>query len=397
MDLGRLRVLHRIGFACAALWLGGAPPPASSEPILHLVDEAVNGIVEANGIDAELLDQIRERGLSQKEWTAVFAVYTGATSAIGSDQPPIAGSWTIAEDGLRFHSRYPWVADLTYSARFDVAQLRRLVAGVTSEEAPITASFALPATAMKPTTQVTQVFPTASTLPENLLRLYVQFSRPMSRGESTQRIRLLDGQGQIVDRPFLEVGEELWDPRMRRMTVFFDPGRIKRGLRPHDEAGPPLRAGESYRLVIDAAWRDSDGLPLVKGFEKAFTVTEPDREALDPTQWQLETPTVETREPLELRFPKPLDHGLLHRVIRFQHSNGEPVGGEIEITEQEMTLRFTPQELWQPGGYAIEVEAILEDVAGNNLKQVFDLEVEAPKPAAADQDTILIPFRIETR
>ena len=68
----------------------------------------------------------------------------------------------------------------------------------------------------------------------------------------------------VVDNPFvgrfvedlaplfdlgLEVGEELWDADQCRLTLFFDPGRIKRGLRPHLEAGPPLTEGEAYRLT----------------------------------------------------------------------------------------------------------------------------------------------------
>ena len=34
---------------------------------------------------------------------------------------------------------------------------------------------------------------------------------------------------EAIELPFLEIDEELWDPAMMRLTLFIDPGRIKRG------------------------------------------------------------------------------------------------------------------------------------------------------------------------
>ena len=47
----------------------------------------------------------------------------------------------------------------------------------------------------------------------------------------------------------------------RRLTVLFDPARLKRGLAPHREAGYPLRRGEPVSLVVDATMRDARGSP----------------------------------------------------------------------------------------------------------------------------------------
>jgi hypothetical protein len=44
-------------------------------------------------------------------------------------------------------------------------------------------------------TVVAALYPTPSTLPENLLKFYIHFSAPMSRGEAYQRIHLLDAAG----------------------------------------------------------------------------------------------------------------------------------------------------------------------------------------------------------
>ena len=90
-------------------------------------------------------------------------------------------------------------------------------------------------------TVVTQVYPTSDKLPENQLKFYLHFSAPMSRGDSYKHIQLLDEKGKAVELPFLELDEELWDPAGKRFTLFFDPGRIKRGLKPREEVGNEIR------------------------------------------------------------------------------------------------------------------------------------------------------------
>ena len=112
---------------------------------------------------------------------------------------------------------------------------------------------------------VAEVYPTADSLPMNLLRMYVQFSAPMTVGDDAEkRIHLLDEKGAIVDKAFLIAagGQELWDPDHTRLTIFFDPGRIKRDLTPHEALELPLREGRSYSLTIDSSLRDAHGLSL---------------------------------------------------------------------------------------------------------------------------------------
>src|SRR5262249_58737339 len=125
------------------------------------------------------------------------------------------------------------------------------------------------------------VYPSADVLPENLLKFYLHFSAPMSRGHSYDHIHLQDEAGKDVKLPFLEIDEELWDPTMTRLTLFIDPGRIKRGVRPLEEIGPALESGKSYTLVIDREWKDAAGNPLRDAFRKTFKVGPTDREPLD--------------------------------------------------------------------------------------------------------------------
>ena len=216
--------------------------------------------------EADLQKDLERRKPSADDWRMIFPVYTGSEFPdADSGKPPVTGTYVFDDRSIRFRPRYPLVAGLTYTARLDLGP------------SPIVASFALPADETPPSTLVTAVYPTADELPENLLRLYVHFSAPMSRGEAYEHVRVVDASGTDVTAPFVEIEQELWDPRMRRLTLLFDPGRIKRGLRPHEEVGPPLAAGGTYRLVVDPGWRDARGLPLKDGFEKRFTVVDADR------------------------------------------------------------------------------------------------------------------------
>src|SRR5262249_18400476 len=121
-----------------------------------------------------------------------------------------------------------------------------------------------------PPTKVAQVYPTADVLPENLLRLYLHFTAPMRRGGAYDCGRIPPGAGKEVVTPFLTLGEELWDPSGRRLTLLLDPGRVKQGLKPREELGPVLEAGKKYTLVIDGRWRDAEGQPLGQDFRKSF-------------------------------------------------------------------------------------------------------------------------------
>ncbi len=51
------------------------------------------------------------------------------------------------------------------------------------------------------------------------------------------RVRRCD-QGRAIVDPFVEIEQELWDASGKRLTVLFDPGQVKRGLRRHNKSGP---------------------------------------------------------------------------------------------------------------------------------------------------------------
>ena len=62
-----------------------------------------------------------------------------------------------------------------------------------------------------------EIYPTAERVPENLLRAYLVFDRPMATGESRTHLHLVDERGREVTHAFLFLEEELWDPSGRRL------------------------------------------------------------------------------------------------------------------------------------------------------------------------------------
>lgn len=367
-------------------WLTSLPP--SHAAVVRLtVESGPRGVVSASGLDRE---QLRAVAASPERAGALLKVVTRNASELPIEvQPAVIGRYEIdAEKGqLTFQPRFPWEPGVRYMAvvrQPDGASLRK--------------EFGLPAIDPgPPTTSVTRVSPGRDVLPENLLRFYIEFSAPMGRGEAYEHVHLLDERGRALDLPFLELGEELWDPRGTRFTLLFDPGRIKTGVKPREDLGPVLIAGKSYTLVVDAGWHDAAGRPLTSEFRKTFRVTSPDMTSPDPKAWSLNHPADMTRAPLVVRFPEPLDRAMLGRVVVVADAAGKAVPGVVAIGEQENSWSFVPELPWRAGTYQLLVDRALEDNAGNSVARPFEVDVFERIERRSTPETIAIPFVIDGR
>ena len=302
-----------------------------------------------------------------------FAVYVDSLSGA----PPLAGSLSERDGAVVFAPRFPPSPGLRYRAECSAHK----------------AFFDIPAPERSATTVVEQVFPSADTLPENLLKFYLHFSAPMSKGFAYDKVRLLDGSGQEVELPFLEIDEELWDADYRRLTLLFDPGRIKTGLVPNQEVGIALRPGRRYTLAIDEGWEDAERNPLKASFKKQFSVVEADTTPPSPRNWTVTSPEG-ANEPVIVDFPEPLDEALLRRVVSVVTSTGSAVRGTVEISRGETRWAFTPDQPWATGRYRIEAQTILEDLAGNSIERPFEVDVFEKVEDQIFQKTASIPFRV---
>lgn len=245
-------------------WNVRGAEPAASKPessqhlsIRWMADSSdTNKIVVAvSGLGSASLRDLRQSNWELPQWQRLFSIYAdqGDLKAdIGL--PPMLGAYRVQSDVLRFEPQFPLEPGVKYRAVFRPDQLPdKRGSGL------VWSVFQAPSRRLNASTVVSHVYPSAEVLPENLLKFYVHFSAPMSRGRIYDHIHLRDDAGKEIELPFLEIDEELWDPAMTRLTLFIDPGRIKRGVRPLEEVGPALEEGKRYRLVIDQAWKDGAG------------------------------------------------------------------------------------------------------------------------------------------
>jgi hypothetical protein len=309
-------------------------------------------------------------------WGSALLVYAGAGNV-----PPLLGHYAVESGSLVFHPEYPIAPGVHY----------RVVFRPPTGGAPIEKDFDGPPRPSNPEARVEQIYPSGDVWPSNQLRMYIYFSAPMSRGEAASYVHVFDREGHDLGGPrgvFLP-GEELWDPGFRRLTMTFDPGRIKRGLTSNQSMGPPITEGKTYTVVIDRQWPDARGVPLLAEFRRTFRGGPAERTPPDPKQWRMTAPKAGTRDALVVDFPTPMNYPLLLRMLQVKD-----LRGTVSIAHEEWQWRFTPSQPWPSGAHQLVVDTGLEDLAGNHIGQPFDLDVFNRVTEHIDTKTVSLPFTI---
>ena len=382
---------HCIRFAVVAVvsFLFACRAPAA-EPLLIELESKSTTNVDVIGLSTAELAAIDKLGLRGDARASLFAVYV--VPAPGKDLgPPVSGELRVEGKLLRFAPRYPFVPGVRYRAIFTPSAVPGRVA---QKEVAIVKEFALAKPKLQPT-RLTHIYPTTDHLPENQLKFYLHFSAPMGRGRIYRHIKLLDEQGHEVEFPFLELDEELWDGAQQRVTIFCDPGRIKRGLKPREEFGPVLQEGKRYTLVIDAGFKDANGNDLKEAVRKSFSVLPPDDTQPDPKSWKVQVPKAASREALIVTSPKPLDQALLERLVWLVDSKGRKLPGTVSVTRAETEWRFVPVAAWEQGRYELVADTRLEDLAGNSIAKPFEVDVFHPVERNQKSQAVRIPIEIK--
>jgi hypothetical protein len=358
---------------------------AQGSPEIRVVGGELPTAVEVTGLSKNQLADLATFADSDERWPTVLAVYVVEKEAAIQ---PITGKYSLDQTTLRFTPRYSLRPGMHYRVLFHPL-------GTHESAAVISKNISIAAAPIGEPTRVTAIYPSASTLPDNQLRFYLHFSAPMAAGTAYEHVKLLKANGDVVSRAFLEIGEELWDGTGQRLTLLFDPGRVKKGLSPRLQFGPVLEAGNSYRLVIDKAWRDANGQPLAASFEKAFTAGPAVETAVDFKQWKIMPPATGTRDSLVIQFPRSLDRALLMRMISVADASGKEIAGEITLGDDERRWEFRPEQPLAAGNYTLVVDTALVDSAGNNLARPFDVDVFDRVDDKPGPELVRIPFAIK--
>jgi hypothetical protein len=276
----------------------------------------------------------------------------------------ILGTYDVNGEVLVFRPLIPLVPGFSFDIMQDTRVIGKIVVPVNSHTTPPV---------------LLAIYPQQDTLPENQLKLYLHFSKPMRTGQALEHITLLDKNKDTMQRVFLNLQPELWDSTGTTLTLWLDPGRIKRDLVLNRELGNPLKKSQSYQLVISADWKDTRGMNLFKTYTKNFTAGERDGQMPDINKWELVIPKAGTDEPLVIKTNEPLDHYLLTESVAVLDNKGKMLYSKNVSGDKDRILKITPLPPWKAGKYQLLVKARLEDLAGNNLNRVFDRDIRKDK------------------
>lgn len=277
---------------------------------------------------------------------------------------PLIGNTIFAKDQLHFIPKFPFMTGQTYEASFTDSKGCRTTTSHT---------FRVKA----PNPSLTSLFPSGDTVPANHLKFYLQFSEPMEQGNIFRHFKLTDmTSGKAVEEPFRET--ELWSADGKRLTLWLHPGRQKTEVNLNIELGPVLEPDRRYALAVSGAWKSEAGVPLKLTTRKIFKTTPADRSQPNPSHWRLTPPVNNSKTPLRVYFRSPMDWALLHTMITILDGHDNVVTGELKVEGQETEWSFTPAKLWTRGKYRLKVHWELEDLAGNNLERLFEVNLKNP-------------------
>jgi hypothetical protein len=174
-----------------------APDPGGPRITLQVPTQTEPALVTVTGLGGQDLSSLRDARLTADQWQALLNVTVRDTALDALSRPPVQGRYAVTSSAITFTPIYPFDPGRAYDVIFNRSQLPGAQAS-----APVAAVVQLPAVAGSPSTTVTAVYPSAEPLPENTLRLYIEFSAPMGNAGALEFVRLSDDRGRPVDIPF---------------------------------------------------------------------------------------------------------------------------------------------------------------------------------------------------
>ena len=293
---------------------------------------------------------------------------------------PVIGEWSTLNDELKFEPLVPFTPGITYELYSGAQPLSTFVIVIPEQEPP----------------RVVGVYPSTDTVPENLLKMYVQFSGSMKEGEALANISILNAvSGDTLEGTFLDLQPELWNEDNTMLTLWLDPGRIKRGLIPNRELGIPLIEGTEYQMIISNNWRGANGRQIRRTYIKELITGSRDSHSPDPEDWTIHIPVAGSDNALEIEFGSPLDAVLAIEALTIFDVENKIVAGSETLRNKEAIYSFKPDEAWRTGNYYIQVQTRLEDLAGNNINRLFDENMSEVQELTVKEDEVELSFHIQ--
>ncbi|MCH2032843.1 MAG: hypothetical protein MK202_04900 [Tenacibaculum sp.] len=293
----------------------------------------------------------------------VIKVYKGAfkNSQESNNRKSIIGNINRQGDRLIFSPLLPFQVETNYTVVFNNTYYE----------------FSIPLESNYKILSVQNLYPNSSELPSNLLKWYVEFSKPVNPTNIYDHISLIDNRTQKkVDRALLPLETPLLSNDGKLITLWVEPGRQKRDLGPNKRLGKVLEIGESYTLKIDGNLKDAKGIPMKSDFRFTFKVSEADRTQPNINNWKFDLPNPKTKDALIIHLSDNLDYGSLSNNLKIYDNENKHIEGVFTIDSNNKKVMFSPFNKWKSISYVLKCNKLIEDVAGNNLERLFDRDIQ---------------------
>lgn len=299
----------------------------------------------------------------------------------GENNPAILGKLLWNTDHFEFVPLIPFTAGQTYELR---------------SKSDLISEFTIPNSSSKNNVRLTSWYPEKDTIPQNLLKMYLEFSEPMNRVQDPLKfITVTDkNSGEIVPI-FLSLENPLWNKNHTLLTLWLEPGRIKSDLVPNKESGMPLSLGNSYSIEISKNWASSLGSVLDKNYSRNFYITSKDTLKPSISDLKITEPKANSLESLIVNYTDDWDLIVLIDIIALNDANGTAIEGEWEISGGNNKMEFQPSVEWTPGKYTLTIESKAEDLAGNNLLRLFDQDIKSKPNTSVAETEKSISFQVK--
>ena len=322
------------------------------------------------------IDEIKKAN----ELREIYKVYVGDTiPSVNSGIPSILGKLSLDGNRLVFKPIFPFRSNTPYNVVFK------------GEKAY---SFEISELDL-PQPELINISPSSKVIPANQLKIYLFFSAPMREGFAYKYVKIKDESGEYIENPFVQLQPELWDETHTRLTLWLDPGRIKRGLASNEKYGEILKPNQKITIEVNQAWHQINGSSLKKAVSKAYRVGEHDWHSPIPSEWDFRPPTTGNQAPVFIEFGESMDRALLIRCFSVLDENDYEIAGTKLFLSEEKGWSFIPNENWKPGNYRVKIDAFLEDLAGNNLNRPFDRDLSTEQAVPIEKDYFYLPFTID--
>ena len=292
--------------------------------------------------------------------------------ALAGAETSILGDFKKMQNGIRFTPIVPFRRNVSYVVYYNKTTI---------------SEFSIPGGSNLDAPYLINIYPTTDTLPENLLKIHLEFSEPMSELHSSNYVNLLNEKGDTLNHIFLKLDPELWNYDHTLLTLWLEPGRIKKSLLPNVFDGIPIEEGKHYTIAISGKWKSAKGVPLREPVYKQFYVSSRDENMPKISEWILDLPDNSLKKPLKISFNEVLDYTSILNSIIIRKPDGTEINGDYNILSGEVGIEFISDQEWSPGEYIIHVDGSVEDLAANNLNRLFDrdLEVDSTQIVESDQ------------